>query len=174
MKIKSYKKRLLVFAGKPGVGKSTIINTLRGGWVYIDVWHFMVPLIESGEVPTEDKNILAYQAAYTYIDALSCPRVIFEIGTNFPELNSEQLSALSADYEIDVLLCHLPIGAHRERLAGRGFRTEGEGIERRLARDFPALYIKHLEKVPVRYHLLNTSGSVADVSAQIRRQFIER
>jgi broad-specificity NMP kinase len=166
------KNRLLVLAGKPGVGKSSIIKKIGAGWTVIDVWHFLVPLIESGEVPPEEKNIIAYTSLYEYLTALDTPRVILELGTNYPELNASSLVELSTRYEIDILLCHTSIDICRERLQGRGYRTQGEGIERRLQRDFPNTFLEHLRDTGLRHHLIDTSRAIESVCDDLRIRFL--
>jgi guanylate kinase len=166
------KNRLLVLAGKPGVGKSSIIQRISDGWTTIDVWHFLVPLIESGEVPPEEKNIIAYQLLYEYLTALNLPRVILELGTNYPELNVSALAELQDRYEIDVLLCHASIDTCRKRLQGRGYRTQGEGIERRLQRDFPNTFLTHICQTPLRHHLIDTSRTIETVCEDLVTRFL--
>ncbi len=173
MNTNTTKKRLVVFAGKPGVGKSSIIEKVRHGWTVIDVWHFIVPQIESGEaVPPEWKNVVAYEALYEYIEALDVPRLIVELGTNYPVMNTLQLVRLLHRYEIDVLLCDVRLEVCRERLHSRGYRGSGEGIERRLQRDFPGAFLRELKRTPLRHHLIDTEGDIDTVCRKIQEQFI--
>ena len=166
------KNRLIVFAGKPGVGKSSIIERISHGWTVIDVWHFMVPHIKTGEVPPEEKNILAYQMMYEYVAEIDASRLILELGTNCPVVNVAGLLRLINRYEIDVLLCEAPVELCRERLQARGYRVSGDGIDRRLARDFPNIFLSELRGTPLRHHLINTEGNIDEVSQRIKKQFL--
>lgn len=168
------KRRLIVFAGKPGAGKSSIIKKISNGYRVVDVWDFHRPNLGSGGVPPKGKNILGYQAMYQHLATLHEPRIILELGTSNSDLNVRELSTLLPTYEIDILLCVASENTCLLRLKERGFLFDPEtvpGRKEQMAKDFPNTFISELKQSPLRHHIISTEGDIDAVCQIIKERF---
>ena len=155
------KGKLFVFAGRPGTGKTTIINNLFSEETIIDVLPFVEVFRVEGKV-IEEKTIVAYQNMYCYLVGLKKPKVILEIGTNHPELNILELEKLQNDYEIKIFLCEASEKNCYQRAWQRGMRHDAEAFETRMKRDFPNTFIKLLKQTSLSYEVVDMNKSLED------------
>jgi hypothetical protein len=162
--------RLIIFAGKPGIGKTAIIDRIKDGYRVIDIWPFMIPYSDPQTgVPPEEKNIFGYQDMYKHIAGLEGEEVILEIGTNYPEVNVREMVQLAKRYDVQVLLCDAPVEVIRARGQGRGYRYNAS-FELRLKRDFPNAYISEFQKTSLAYAIVNMEGSFEETLVRIKKQ----
>jgi hypothetical protein len=98
------KNKLFVFAGKPGVGKTTVIKSLFPDEKIIDILPFVMQFQIDGDVP-EEKTFLGYQAMYQHIAQHGDDLNVVEIGTNYPVLNISELQKLNQKYQVKIFLC---------------------------------------------------------------------
>lgn len=99
------KRRLYVFAGKPGAGKTTIINKIFSkGEKIVDVLPF-VEQFRVGKKVLEHKTITAYENMYEYLKKIKDSIAVLEIGMNHPELNISEIEKLQDEYEVTLFLC---------------------------------------------------------------------
>ncbi|MDD5566865.1 MAG: AAA family ATPase [Patescibacteria group bacterium] len=152
-------KRLLVFIGKPGVGKTTLINKVFPDQKIIDVQPYVWSYKVNGRVP-EEKTLIAYQDMYRHLEALNDALVILELGTNHAEFNTKELKKLSQQFEVRVYLCTASVETCRARIKIRARGDDMEAMERRLQRDFPDEHIKLLESMGMGYITLDMEKSI--------------
>ena len=162
------KPRLIVFAGKPGVGKSTIIKRLFDGIKIVDVRPFVLPYYDNKET-FEENTLLAYKEMYEHVSSLKEPLIILEIGTNHPEFNIEQLKKLQEQYDVVLILCDASVETCMERLKGKNYVLNEEWLELRLQRDFPNTFLKVLEPTDLDYKVISTEGDSDSVIESVRR-----
>lgn len=155
------KGKLFVFAGRPGVGKTTIIKELFSKETIVDVWPFVEVWRVEGKV-LEEKTIVAYQNMYYYLIGIKKPRVILEIGTNHPELNISELEKLQNDYEIKIFLCHASKESCYQRALQRGMRHDTQAFKLRMKRDFPNTFIKLLKQTSLSYEVVDMNKPLED------------
>ena len=131
--------QLLVFIGKPGVGKTTIIENLEPRIEHVDVLPFVQKYIIDG-VLQEDKTIVAYKEMYDSLEEKLLSQntpLILELGTNHAPLNIEKLGELMEKNHVSIFLCDASIDICRERALERDRVMASGSLERRLSRDFP-------------------------------------
>ena len=129
--------QLLVFIGKPGAGKTTLICAAFPDETFVDV----MPFLETFQMPDgsykEDDVLRAYKHMYEYLETVKDPFIILELGTGYPEFNIERLKHLKESYNVLVYLCLASEATCWARAHERGMRHSKEGFARRMARDFP-------------------------------------
>lgn len=162
------KRKLIVLVGKPGAGKTTLIETAFPGEKFVDV----LPYIErfrlpDGSVP-EDKTITAYEKMYQDMARIDNDLVILELGTNHPEFNIKKLEKLKQTYEIIVYLCLASVETCWTRARERGMRHTTESFELRMKRNFPATHQKLLDDVSLNYKLIDMERPLSETAAEIR------
>jgi len=159
--------KLFVFLGKPGVGKTTLIQAALPTCRRVDVRPF-VRSYEIGGVVPEEKTLAGYQDMYRYVGGLNEPVVVLELGTNHPEFNVQQLLQLQQKRDIHLFLCTASVETCRQRMNGRNFQDDAEAMERRLLRDFPNTYLQLLHQTSLHYHLIDLEQPLEETNKIIR------
>ncbi len=162
------KKKLIVFAGKPGVGKTTIIGRLFPEKKIIDVFTFIEPFVIDGNT-SQEKSMVAYQNMYHHLETIDEVEVILEIGTNYPELNILNLERLLISYDIKMFLCDLDKETCYQRAIERGMRHCPEAFAERMNRDFPNTFIKPLSQTSIIYEIVSMHDSLPETIEKIRQ-----
>jgi len=162
------KNKLVVFAGKPGAGKTTIINKIFPDKKIVDVLTF-IEVFRVGKIVPEEKTIIAYQNMYKYLAELDEPEMILEIGTNHPELNIDELSKLNDKYDVIVFLCDADKETCYLRAVERGMRHSKDAFEERMKRDFPNTFIKLLSQTQITYKLVDMCCSMPETEEKFRK-----
>lgn len=149
-------KKLIVFFGKPGAGKSTIIRETFAQERIVDVKDYVLRYRAGDDVP-EEKTIDGYRDMYRFVISLKDPVVVLELGTNHPVYNVEQLKALGASRVVVIFLCTASVDTLDERLRNRSARFIGDlaRIRERLQRPFPNELIPLLELAGLSYTVLD-------------------
>ncbi|MDD2807272.1 MAG: hypothetical protein PHW95_01980 [Patescibacteria group bacterium] len=161
------KRKLIVFIGKPGVGKTTLIKAVFPDQIFIDV----LPFIEKFRLPDasipEEKTIIAYENMYRYLERVDSDFVVLELGTNHPEFNINQLKKLQTLYDLKIFLCLASVLTCWERARARGMRHTTEAFQARMARDFPASHEKLLHAAGLNYQLVDMEQPLAVTAAVV-------
>ena len=155
------KPKLIVFIGKPGSGKTTLIKKVYPGCHIVDVLPFVLAYEIDGALP-EDRNLDGYKDMYKHLMELDKEKIILELGTNHPEYNVEQLKSLQEKYQVIILLCEASIETCRQRINSREREMDPETVERRLQRDFPNLYLQLLKGTSLPYVVVDMEKSLDD------------
>lgn len=155
------KNKLFIFAGKPGVGKTTIIKKIFSKNIHVDILSFIDNFKVNDKVP-EEKTIIAYKNMYKHLTELEEPKVVLEIGTNHPELNISEIKKLKDKYEIQIFLCDAFKKKCFERTIERNREIDKEALKIRLERDFPNTFAKLLRKTSLSYNIVDMNKSLKD------------
>lgn len=148
------KKKLVVFFGKPGVGKSTLIEETFPENKVVDVKPFVLAYKENDALP-EEKTIDGYKDMYKALTGTEDDLIVLELGTNHEAYNIEQLQIMASECQLFIFLCTASVETLRQRIQSRDEKIDFEALERRLQRDFPGEYIKLLEEAGLLYVLLD-------------------
>lgn len=149
------KNDLIVFIGKPGAGKSTLIKSVFSDQKIVDVLPYAMKHKKGSKIP-ETQTIHAYQEMYEHIgNRKSETDIILELGTNHPELNVKELGKLKGKFNLKIFLCDAPKHVCRERAVKRGRKFDRKALELRLARDFPNSHVKLLKKASINLEILD-------------------
>lgn len=155
------KNKLLVFIGKPGAGKSTLIKELNPDGVIIDVKTFVLAYEVNGQVP-EEKTEQAYHDMYAQVMDKHEDLLVLEIGTNHPQVNVDEFKKLSSDWEIFIFICTASIDTLKKRIIIRPEDNDMAAMERRLQRNFPELHLSLLERASLPYVILDMEQPMTD------------
>lgn len=147
-------KKLLVFIGKIGAGKTTLINETFENIPIVDVKPFVRAYWEKDTVP-EDKTLQAYKDMYQRVESMNYETIVLELGTNHASFNIKQLNAIRATYIVHLFLCIASVETLRERLKERSDDIPEDARERRLNIDFPNTHIPLIEAVGLSYTILD-------------------
>jgi uridine kinase len=161
------KSKLIVFAGKPGVGKTTIIQRLFKNATIVDVQTFVMVHVDEFPIVPKEKNIFGYKTMYKHIATLKKPVVVVEIGTSHPGFNIRQLEKLQNRYKISLFLCDASVETCRIRSLARKLNFDGKWIESRLQRNFPGSFLNILKDTNLDYKIINTEGNLKKVVKNI-------
>ena len=148
-------KKLLVFIGKPGVGKSTLIKNAFPKHNPVDVLPFIYEFRNPDGSTREDKLIISYQKMYEHLNSIKDEFILLEIGTGFPEFNVSALKKLELNYDLKIYLCTATEETHWKRANERGMRHSTEAFKLRMQRDFPGTHKELLEKSLLPYSILD-------------------
>ena len=160
---------LLVFIGKPAIGKTTLIRHVFPGAEVIDVKSFVRSYRVQGHVPEID-TARGYEDMYNYISSLKGP-CILELGTGHAEMNTLKLRGASDRFHVVAIFCEASEETCKRRLDERGDPYDHEAMLSRIARVFPAEHIGLFSKYKVEYFKMNMEGSLTD-SANILTQVL--
>lgn len=148
-------KKLLVFIGKPGVGKSTLIKNAFPKHIPVDVLTFIYEFRNPDGSTQEDKLIISYQKMYEHLNSIKDDFILLEIGTGFPEFNTSTLKSIEKEYNLTIYLCTASEATHWERANLRGMRHSTEAFKLRMQRDFPGEHKLLLDKLLLNYSILD-------------------
>jgi predicted kinase len=163
------KLKLIVFIGKPGAGKSTLINSFFPGHEVIDVLPYIMRHKKKGKVP-EAQTIHAYREMYLHIgDQKSKGDLVLELGTNHPELNAEELERLKGKFNLKIFLCDAPKHVCRSRAIKRGRKFDKKALELRLERDFPNSHAKILKENEIKFDILDMTRPLEENIKEVEK-----
>ncbi len=148
------KKKLLVFIGKIGAGKSTLIKEAFADVEVIDVQPFVRAYWEGDTVP-EEKTLLAYKDMYKRLRSMNDNTIVVELGTNHASFNIQELKIFNADCALHLFLCIASVETLRQRLMERNDDMPEEARERRLKIDFPSTHLTLIEDAGLPYTILD-------------------
>ncbi len=154
-------KKLLVFIGKPGAGKTTIIKKAFPDQEIIDVLPYVFAYKVNGRVP-EEKTLDGYKDMYQALHNMSQAFVILELGSNHPEFNVDQLVELQKKFEVTVFVCTADVDTLRQRIIGRKRGDDMEAMERRLQWNTIDTYISLLKENHINHYVLNTNKEIIE------------
>ncbi len=160
-------KKLLVFIGKPGAGKTTLINKEFPDKKIIDVLPFVMSYKVAGRVP-EEKTLDGYRDMYRHLRELNDDFVILELGTNHADFNITELKKIGQMFAVQVFLCVASNQTLRERIQLRDRGDDMEAMERRLQRVFPDEHIMLLERAGLSYIILDMEKSLTSLQAELQ------
>ena len=155
------KNQLLVFIGKPGVGKTTLLKELYPDSRIIDVKTFVLAYEKDGQVP-EEKTEQAYHDMYSRISDQTDDFLVLEMGTNHPNVNVDELKKLSTNWNIFIYICIASVDTLKKRIIARPEDNDMAAMERRLHRDFPATHLSLLERANLSYFILDMEQPMTD------------
>lgn len=147
-------KKLVVFFGKPGAGKTTLISETFPDVRVVDVKPFVVAYKKNDVLP-EARTLDGYKDMYKVLAEMEDDLIIVELGTNHEAYNIEQLQGLASERQLFVFLCTASVETLRQRIQSRDETIDPEALERRLRRDFPGEYIKLFEEAGIQYVFLD-------------------
>ncbi len=148
------KKKLVIFFGKPGAGKSTLITETFLDNKVVDVKPFVLAYKKNDVLP-EEKTLNGYKDMYKALTDMEDDLIVVELGTNHEAYNIERLQDLASERQIFIFLCTASVETLRQRIQLRDEKINPEALERRLERDFPGQYITLLEEAGMHYVLLD-------------------
>jgi len=155
------KKRLFVFIGKPGVGKTTLMRKLFLGDQIVNVLPYVKAYEIDGKVP-EGKTLDGYKDMYKALQKIEKDLLVVEFGANHEEFNVKELEKLSAKYDITIFLCDAPVNICRERARKREREFDEKALEKRLQKDFPNIYLQALKNSELKYEVLNMEKDIEE------------
>ncbi len=161
------KRNLVVFIGKPGVGKSTLIKSVFSDQKIIDVLPYVLKHKKGSKIP-EAQTIHAYREMFGHIGNQK-PKgdLILEIGTNHPKLNIEELDKLKEKFNLKIFLCNAPKHVCRERAMERGRKFDKKALELRLERDFPNSYAELLKEKKIEFDVLDMTRPLKEIKSEV-------
>lgn len=162
------KQKLIVFAGKPGTGKSTFIRELFPNANKIDVQPFIMKYTDQYPEVPEEKKLDGYRKMYSSLERNNSDVIVMELGTNYPEFNVKKLSQLQKFRDIFIVICDAPNDVCRQRVKKRLSEWDGKWVEQSLSRNFPNSYVEELEKTELRYKIVDTSGDKRENTQRIK------
>ena len=151
-------KKIFVFIGKPGVGKTTLIDNIFNDYKKIDVMPYVRNYLDKntpGLIP-EHKTIQGYKDMYDALRKIKAKEIVVELGTNHPTVNIDELKKLSQNYQVYLFLCTASIKTCHTRATSRNRFIDPDSLEKRLRRDFPNSYLKLLQNTDLNYNQINT------------------
>ncbi len=160
-------KQLLVFIGKPGAGKTTLMTELFPELPILDVADFIYSHMKDGRWP-EHKTFEGYEEMYT---ALECQDglTLLELGTNHAQYNIDQLARLKKDWDIRLFVCTASVDTMRHRVENRPGYTDMESIEARWKRDFPNSHLPLFEQIGIEPYFLDMEQPMSDNVILVRQ-----
>lgn len=161
-------KQLLVFMGKPGAGKTTLINELFPGHTIIDVRPYVTKYMVDGVLP-EEKTLQGYHDMYADFGTQQEETVILELGTNHAELNTAKLGTLATECDLRVFICTASVETLRNRVIGRPLYDDMAAMERHFARDFPNSHLPFFKKVGIEPYFLDMEQPMTDNIILVRQ-----
>ncbi|MFZ6035744.1 MAG: hypothetical protein ACOYUK_01240 [Patescibacteria group bacterium] len=160
-------KQLLVFMGKPGAGKTTLIHELFPGQMIFDVADF-IAAYRTGTTWPEHKTLQGYEDMYMALEHMQ-DVVILELGTNHAEYNINQLRQIRQHADVRVFVCTASVDTLRQRVLRRpGFR-DMESIERRFAWDFPNSHLPLFTQAGIEPYFLDMEQPMTDNVILVRQ-----
>lgn len=162
------KLKLIVFIGKPGAGKSTLIKSLFSECEIVDVLPYVMKHKKGSKIP-ESQTIHAYREMYEHIgDQKSKGDLVLELGTNHPELNAEELGKLKEKFNLKIFLCDAPKHVCRERAISRGRKFDKKALELRLERDFPNSHALLFKENGMKFDVLDMTQSLDKIKNEVK------
>ena len=155
------KHKLLVFIGKPGVGKTTLIKKEFSKTKFYDVKPYIIPHVGDGKWP-EEKTLDCYKKMYQDINKEE-EDIVLEIGTNHAEFNIAELESLQQRFRLVIIICILPIEENKKRYIGRDEIIDMEAFEKRLHKDFPNSHMDLVKKSGIPYFTLDMQPTTEEI-----------
>ncbi|HYC34442.1 MAG TPA: GTPase [Candidatus Paceibacterota bacterium] len=163
---------LLVFIGKPAVGKSTLISVALSTHVHVDVMPFVTKYENKpGNSVSHEHTLLGYNDMYKHLDKelKSSRPIVLELGTNHSDLNVTHLKHLSLKHEVTIFLCTASIETSRKRAIERNNNMNQKALEERLSRDFPNSHTPLFANASLDFIILDMEKPLADNIKELQK-----
>ena len=163
--------RIIVFTGKPGSGKSTLIkNSFHNNESMLDIIYFARKYAKDKILHPADEE-LAYREFHNEIEKTLALNefLILEFGTGCSELNFKKLMEWKNNHDIFIFLCDAPAGICLQRVSERGNEFDNDGLLTRVNLDFPDGYLK-LWNNNFSYQILDTTKPIPENTEIIKEK----
>jgi len=147
-------RKLYVFIGKPGCGKTTVLKHL--GVKYHDVLSHIKKYFDASGRMDEANTIKSYQELFTELKGLSSENIFLELGTNHAEFVMKNIQELGIDTTFFFCLLNNEECLRRNRIGNNPMLEEP--LMRRIARVFPDEHLKHISGM--KYYELDMDKNV--------------
>tara|TARA_Y100000310_G_C20478076_1_gene713388 strand:- start:142 stop:633 length:492 start_codon:yes stop_codon:yes gene_type:complete len=152
-------RRLFCFIGKPGCGKTTLLNEL--GVKYSDVLQYIQKYLTSkGGLVDEVDAILAYQEMFVDLQKNGGDLVFLELGTNYPEFVINKLK--ESNFDVTLFLCNLDKDICLERCSNRTRNFDKEQLIRRLNKPFPDEHLNSIKEHNLKFQHIDMGKDVEE------------
>ena len=160
-------RKLYVFIGKPGCGKTTVLKHL--GVKYHDVLSHIKKYFDASGRMDEANTIKSYQELFTELKGLSSENIFLELGTNHAEFVMKNIQELGIDTTFFFCLLNNEECLRRNRIGNNPMLEEP--LMRRIARVFPDEHLKHISGM--KYYELDMDKNVEE-NVLVVRDIIEQ
>ncbi|MFH1275516.1 MAG: hypothetical protein ABIH82_00230 [Candidatus Woesearchaeota archaeon] len=149
-------KKLYVFMGKPGCGKTTILKSL--GVKYYDVLYHIKRYFDENGRMDEANTIKAYHDLFKELKGLNEEKVFLELGTNHTEFVMKNLQELQVETTIFFCLLNNEECLRRNKIGNNPMPEDA--LMRRIARVFPDDHLQFISEM--KYYNLDMGKSIEE------------
>lgn len=149
---------ILLFFGRPAVGKTTIIDHTFPEHYKVDVFLYVESYLKNGWI-TKDESLESCKKAYASFANFKCHHpvtIIAEFGTSCPELNVIKIKELiKKRKKILVFICEAPSTVCLKRIKSRSGMNNAQLRQKILQRNSIQDLAQQFGRANIPYHLLD-------------------
>jgi AAA+ ATPase superfamily predicted ATPase len=154
---------LFVFLGPIACGKTTLINEFiskNPDFIFLDVYKYIQKYKDQSDHVETDKTLLSYKEIYHEIYKNQDKNIVLELGTNWIDLNLQNIKKLSKKFKVKIFFCILDEKICYQRALKRAKENVTRKINKKDLSDkfkkiFPDNHLKLAVELNLSYYILN-------------------